>query len=262
MTYNQFEIIILGSGASTGVPVIGCNCNVCISSDSKNHRLRSSLYIKDLINKQNFLIDTSPDLRQQLLTHKLKKVDHVLYTHMHADHTHGFDELRTLNFINKQPIDCWLSEEHEQEMKVRFSYAFEQDQVKGTYKPQVKLHTITHNPFKVGNRVIEFVTLPHGNTSSLAFKLDNFLYATDFKNFPQDLVKEWSKQVDYMVASGVMLKEHPTHSTIDETITLMQSLDVKAGFITHLSHHVEYHKESKKLPQNIHFAYDGLSIKV
>ena len=257
----NLRVIILGSGSSTGVPVIGCKCRVCQSPYPKNTRLRSSLYLYDERHKQSFLIDTSPDLRFQLLKNKITNVDHVLYTHTHADHCHGFDDLRILNFLTQKPIDCWLSKLHLDDLKKRFSYAFTHEKRISASKPQVKLNELKNNSIKIGDRTIEFILLPHGNTNSVAFLFDNFLYATDFKSFPKEMIDKWRNKVDFMLASGATLENHPTHSSVFDTVKLMQQFEVQKGYITHLSHKIDYYEDSKHLPSNINFVYDGMTLE-
>jgi len=258
---QTMEVTILGSGTSTGVPIIACPCEVCASDDPKNKRFRSSILVQDLSSSFRLVIDTSPDFRSQILSNNIKSLDAVLYSHNHADHTNGFDDLRVFYFFNKKKIQCWIAEKYYQEFKNRFSYAFNNTGYQGT-TPQVELKTIPEQAFQVGPWKIESFPLPHGNIDSWAFKIGDFVYATDFKNFTEQAFQAWRGKIHTMVASGVRFTEHPSHSSVLETADLFRKLGVKKGYISHLSHEVEHQRDSSRLPKNTYFAYDGLKITV
>lgn len=251
----------MGSGTSTGVPTIACQCSVCKSSNSLNKRTRSSILITDLRNSLNLVIDTTPDFRAQMLRHNVMHLEHVLFTHTHADHCHGFDDLRAFYFLNKKAINCWLSKRHASEFRARFSYLFQETGYLGT-KPQVVFHEFEQANFSIGDLNIEVVTLPHGSEWTSAFRFGSFAYATDFKFFPKELMDLWRNKVEVFVASGVGFSPHPTHSSIPETVELFKSLHVKKGIITHLSHAVDHEKVQATLPVNVELAFDGMSFKV
>ena len=255
------KVTILGSGTSTGVPVIGCDCAICQSTDPKNNRLRSSILLEDQDTQETILVDTTPDLRQQALRAKLKQLDTVFYTHTHADHCNGFDDLRMFFFKRKKPIECWLLTEHIAEIKQRFFYAFQETGYLGTV-PQIKLKTYENAPLRLGKTLIEYAVLPHGHMNTACFKFGNFCYATDFKSFPEEVVQRWKGRIHTMVASGLRFKDHLTHSTIPETLHLFERLGVKKGIITHLSHDVDHLKDCSHLPTNVSFGYDGMIIDV
>ncbi|MCB9229715.1 MAG: MBL fold metallo-hydrolase [Deltaproteobacteria bacterium] len=254
-------ITILGSGTSTGVPLIGCDCDVCTSNNPKNHRTRASLLITRKDTGEHLVIDTGPDFRQQMLRANVRKLSHVLYTHTHADHSHGFDDLRVFCFKNKEAIDCYLPEEMIEEFRTRFSYAFHDTGYPGT-PPRVSLHPIPEQLFHVMGLPIEAVRLPHGAVNTAGFRLGRFAYCTDFKHFPSEILNQWRGKVDTMIASGVHFHEHKTHSNVQETIQLFHELRVRQGIITHLAHQVEFERDSANLPENILFAYDGLRLNV
>lgn len=261
MTYPSLKIRILGSGTSTGVPTIGCFCSVCSSDDPKNNRTRASIMITNNNNNQNIVIDTTPDFRTQMLKAKVSQLENVLYTHTHADHCHGFDDLRAFYFSTKMPVNCYLKNHFHSEFLTRFSYAFNATGYLGT-APKVVLKDIPIEPFEVIGLDIETVELPHGNTTTTGFKFGSFVYATDFKTFPKNAIDRWKGKVTTMVASGLRFREHQTHSTITETIELFNSLGVKKGYITHLSHEVDYLRDSHSLPKHVSFAYDNQSFLV
>jgi phosphoribosyl 1,2-cyclic phosphate phosphodiesterase len=262
MDKNKLKVVILGSGTSTGVPVISCSCSICKSEEQYNKRLRSSLLVIDQDQGQNILIDTSPDMRQQLLQQKIDHLDHVLFTHTHADHLHGFDDLRAVCFRREDPLTCWLEQEHFDDIKKRFSYLFQTTGYSGT-KASLKYHIIrSPSSFHLGPLEVEHISLPHGHTTSTAYRMGSFAYATDFKSFPEEYVRQWQGKIQVMVASGLHFETHHSHSSISETIELFRALEVKKGIITHLSHKIDYQKDSKKLPKNISLAYDGMVLHI
>lgn len=256
---SQLKITVLGSGTSTGVPVIGCNCDVCLSKDPYNKRFRSSIAIENLANQKRLVIDTTPDFRSQVLQNHIKTLDAVLYTHTHADHCHGFDDLRGFYFTSKKPVTCFLDPIHKEEIIERFSYAFFDTGYLGT-APQVNVVDILDDPFDCIGLEVDPVRLPHGSVQTLAFRFGSFAYATDFKNFPEHAIQRWKGKIHTMIASGLHFTPHPAHSVIPETIELFNQLGVERGIITHLSHKIEHHKDAIRLPSHVSFAYDGQTI--
>lgn len=254
------QVIILGSGTSTGVPVIGCGCEVCRSSDPKNKRTRASILLR--LNSHQYVVDTGPDFRAQMLRENVDHLDAVFYTHVHADHCHGFDDLRAFYFISKKDVDCYIASDFGKELNERFGYAFQSTGYKGT-TPQVNLITIPdEGTFQVDSLKVEVIRVPHGNVRTTVYRFGNFVYATDFKRFEEDQIAAWQGKIHTMVASGVRFEPHPTHSNITETIELMERLGVKRGVIGHLSHNVDYLRDRSRLPEGIEFAYDGMVIDV
>lgn len=254
------RVVVLGSGTSTGVPVIGCTCAVCQDKRPGNQRFRASIAI---ISDSGFtvVVDTAPEFRLQLLRENIQRLDAVLYTHMHADHTHGFDDLRAFYFHHKQPVKCYVAADVIPEFKSRFAYAFEDTGYLGA-KPQVDLETTPEKPFMLGDLNIEPITLPHGHVSVVGFKIGRFAYVTDFKTFSPAQIAAWKGKIDVMIASGIHFGTHATHSTIPETLALFKQLGVRQGYLTHLAHDVEYYGDAARLPADVAFAYDGLSLTI
>ncbi len=251
------KVNILGSGTSTGVPVIGCDCAVCTGYAPKNQRTRASIALEQ--DGDVILIDTAPEMRIQVLRAGIKKLKAVFYTHMHADHVHGFDDLRAFYFKSREPLDIYLLPEMIPELRDRFRYAFENTGYNGAI-PQVRLHAISSSQFRVGNFDVETVRLPHGHVETCGFRFGNFAYATDFKTFPEQCVRSWQNKIDVMIASGIHFGHHSTHSCIPETIELFRSLGVKRGIISHLAHEVDYDRHNLLLPPGIELAFDGMTI--
>lgn len=257
MKDTTIQVTVLGSGTSTGVPVIACQCSVCLSKSPFNKRTRASILITDG-NGKNLVVDTSPDFRTQILRHDVRHLEYVLYTHTHADHCHGLDDLRAFYFFHKVPVECWIATRHVRELRERFAYVFHETGYMGT-KPQIHLNEIKSSHFKVGDFEVEMVEVPHGNDLTSAYRIGSFAYATDFKEFPQKVIDMWKGKVKYMIASGIGFKEHPTHSSVPETIKLFEKLEVSKGVITHLSHSIDYERDKVQLPTHVEYAYDGMS---
>ena len=242
--------------------MIGCSCNVCLSSDVKNKRRRSSIMLTREDTGEHVVVDTSPDFRMQMLDAGVTRLSKILYTHTHADHLHGFDDLRAFCFFQKQPLQCYLAASHQADLKSRFAYAFQQTSYEGVV-PQTQLIEITQEPFELWPGFwVEPSFLPHGGTFSTAFRFGSFLYATDFKSVPENVFRRWQGKVDTMVASGIHFTPHSSHSTIPETLEIFDRLQVKKGILTHTSHKVDYQPTQDRLPPHRYLAYDGMSFLV
>lgn len=251
------KIQILGSGTSTGVPVIGCRCAVCKSGEVRNQRMRASIALSE--GDRTILIDTSPEMRLQVLRAGIETLDAVLYTHLHADHSAGFDDLRAFYFRSRGAVDVYMLKQYIPELRERFRYAFEDTGYQGAV-PSVVVHEIPESSFDVAGFSIEPVRLEHGHVQSCGFRFGRFAYATDFKHFPQATIEEWRGKIDVMIASGIHFGTHSSHSVIPETLALFEALDVKRGIISHLAHDVDYVKHSALLPPRAEFAFDGMAI--
>ncbi len=253
------RVVILGSGTSTGVPVIGCSCDVCQSNDPKNKRTRASILLETVDGKQ-FVIDTGPDFRAQMLGAGIRSIDALFYTHLHADHCHGFDDLRAFYFWDKSPIPTYLAKDFSVELPQRFYYAFSDSGYPGA-TPNLNLNIIPDDGvFDVGGVEVETFRVAHGNVMTSVFRFGSFAYATDFKTFSGSQIEQWRGKIKVMVASGVHFDAHPTHSTIPETIELFDKLEVERGVISHLSHKISYLRDGAGLPKKVSLAYDGMDI--
>lgn len=261
---RRLTVTILGSGTSTGVPVIGCPCPICESPDPHDQRLRASIMLSTP-EGAHLVVDTGPDFRAQMLAHKVSRLEHVLYTHTHADHCHGFDDLRAFYFHQKSPVQCYLYKDHVEEFKARFAYAFDPNPTPNS-RPQVEVQAFTSGAFTVSlghqNFTVEAEILPHGQGVTAAFKIGAFVYATDFKEIPENIRKKWRHKVHTMIASGVRFHPHPTHSSLPETLALMTDLGVQRGIVSHLGHEIAFERDSASLPPGMTLAYDGMTIDV
>lgn len=254
---------ILGSGTSTGVPVIGCSCRVCISDEPKNKRLRASILLDFPDLGKKLVVDTSPDFRQQMLREKVSNLDAILYTHTHADHLHGFDDVRAFYFHDHKPLDVYGKKDDLEDIRTRFSYAFQNTGYSGV-TPETILHPIEEGTFSIfdGRVEVEAFFLPHGAVLSTCFRIGKFAYATDFKSFPEHVISAWEGKIHTMIASGLHYKPHNTHSLVPETIKLFERLKVKKGVVTHLSHQVDYRRPKIPLGGPFEYGYDGLSVSL
>jgi phosphoribosyl 1,2-cyclic phosphate phosphodiesterase len=256
------SVEILGCGTSTGVPVLGCSCRVCLSEHPRNQRWRTSIAIKTP-SGQHLVVDTGPEFRLQALRAGISNLQRVIYTHIHADHVHGFDDLRGLYFNSQRPINCWLHPEHIKELRHRFHYAFEDTGYLGG-RPEIHLRSLPSESgiFSIGDMDVETFLVPHGNALTNIFRFGRFVYATDFKSFTDEAISAWRGKIHTMIASGLRWKEHKTHSTIPETVELFKLLDVERGIITHMSHDIDYQEDSVKLPKGVELAYDGMQLSI
>jgi len=225
-----------------------------------NKRTRSSILITSP-NGQNIVFDTTPEFRIQALAANLKTLDAVVYTHIHSDHAHGFDDLRPYYFLGKGPVPCYMAPEHQPEFRQRFAYAFGHSTYQGP-TVQIDLKEIPRRTFTVGELEFEPIWLPHGGEFTVAFRIGRFAYATDFKSFTADQIAHWRGKIDVMVASALQPDPHPSHSSIPETIFLFHELRVKRGILTHMGHRVDYHLMAQSLPTGVEMAYDGMEFEV
>lgn len=253
-------ITVTGSGTSQGVPVIGCECNVCLSKDSKDKRLRSSIHID--YKSKSIVIDTGPDFRQQMINSKISKLDAVLFTHEHKDHVAGLDDVRPFNFIQKKPINIYCSNNVYTALKREFHYIFDP---KFRYPgiPSINRHEIDkENSFKVGDISIQPIEVMHYKLPVLGFRINNFAYITDAKTI-EDIEKNKLQNLDLLIINALRIKEHLSHLNLEEAINLIKELKPKKAILTHISHFMGKHIDATKLlPKNIEIAYDGLKIEI
>lgn len=254
-------ITVLGSGTSFGVPSINCGCPVCTSKDPHDNRTRASIWIQNA--DTSIIIDTSPDFRQQALREKIPAVDGLLITHCHADHVHGFDDIRSYTYRNLIPVYCnkWTADE----FRERFSYIFKQTQ-RGGGKPKITLNTITERmlgkseTISIGSMDILPVPLKHGELDVLGYRIGDFAYLTDCSLIPESSYKKLAG-VKYLIIDGLRHRKHPTHFTISEAIEASGRIGAGQTWITHLCHDVMHKDLKQELPDGFAPAFDGLKIK-
>jgi phosphoribosyl 1,2-cyclic phosphate phosphodiesterase len=257
MTLLPLKITVLGSGTSVGVPAIGCHCDVCTSTDPRDNRLRPSVLVS--YEDRNILIDTTPDLRTQALRAKLERLDAVVFTHAHADHIMGLDDIRPFNFRQRGRIPLYAAPETMAALERSFPYVFD-GMLKDTNIPQVEPRPID-GPFDLFGR--EWIPVPvlHGRQTIYGFRFGAAAYLTDHSEIPEPSI-ELLRSLDVLFLDALRYKPHPTHSTVDRSIQTVEELKPQRAFFTHLCHDLMHGRAESLLPAHIRLAYDGLEISV
>ena len=247
------KITLLGTGTSQGVPVIACNCDVCLSKDEKDKRLRSSVMIE--VDKQIFVIDTGPDFRQQMLREKVKNVDAILFTHHHKDHVAGMDDIRAFNHKWKKDMPIYCNLITKDALQKEFPYVFYEHKYPGV--PQVRINLIENQVFKIKETRIIPILAKHYKLPVFGFRIKNFVYLTDVSAIS---IEEKKKMLgaDLIVLDALRRKAHISHFNLDEALELLLELKPKQALLTHISHYMGLNKVvNSELPDNIKLAYDG-----
>ncbi len=252
------KITFLGTGTSQGVPVIGCQCEVCQSEDARDKRLRTSILIEN--EDQAFVIDTGPDFREQMLREKVKRIDAVIYTHEHRDHVAGLDDIRGFNFVMGQAIDVYADSNVEKAMRNIYPYIFSEIKYPGI--PEINLHHMNGEPFAIGKTNFVPIKVMHHKLPIWGYRVGNFTYITD-ANFIPDEEKEKIKGSDILVLNALRKEKHISHFTLEEAVNLATELKIKEVYFTHISHQLGKHAEvEQELPKGMHLAYDRLVLQV
>lgn len=251
--------IVLGCGTSTGVPIPGCRCAVCTSGDPKNFRDRTSALIQT--NKGlNILIDASTDLRHQALKWDVQRVDAVFFTHAHADHTSGLDDLRSFNFVSRTKIPCYGTKRTLDEIRHRYDYVFASNpHYEGGMLPQLELIEIEYEkPFILAEEKVVAVEVLHGQLSVAALRISGLAYVTDCKVIPENS-KKYLTDAEYLLLDGLQYELHKTHLDIPAAIEYARELNARRTYLIHMTHTVDYATTNAQLPESIELAYDGLA---
>ena len=252
------KITFLGTGTSQGVPMIGCKCEVCQSKDSKDNRLRSSVWIQK--GDTSVVIDTGPDFRTQMLRAKVDKLDAVLFTHEHKDHLAGFDDIRAFNYIQQCKMDVFATLHVQQAIRREFAYIFDAFKYPGI--PEIEFNTITDQAFQIGELKVEPIGLMHYKLPVTGFKIGGFVYITD-ANAISEAEKQKIVGADVLVINALRKEKHISHFSLSEALDLIAELKVKKAYLTHISHQLGlYEKVKNELPAHVYLAYDGLEINV
>ncbi len=256
---SKLKITFIGTGTSYGIPKIGCGCAVCKSSDPRDNRLRSSLLVE--FDEKTVLIDTSADLRQQALRYSINNIDTILFTHAHADHLHGIDEIRVYQKRDTPPMECFASPDFCEEVGKRFDYAFFDHKPVGGGTPRIKL-TPVNGKFDVFG--LEFETLPviHGDKYTVGYKFADIAYIPDAKKIPPETLEKLYK-LDILIIDALRHKQHTTHMTVEESIELVKMVKPGRTFFTHIDHELSHAAESEKLKgidPPVFMACDGLAL--
>ncbi len=256
------DFILLGSGTSTGVPVPGCRCQVCTSSHPRNYRNRTSAFLR-MPDGRGILIDATPDLRQQAIINDIRSVDAVLFTHYHADHILGTDDLRSFNFVHRKRIPCYGTKPTLEVIRRTFPYIFTPDlDYKGGMIAQLDLVEIDGiSSVSVLGLPVQTFPLQHGNVTVTGFRIGNVGYATDCKTLSKE-AKAVLSGADYLFLDGLRHEHHHTHMSISEAVDASQELGVKKTYLIHTTHTIEYEEVNANLPAGIELGYDGLKVPV
>jgi len=252
MSDSPLTVTILGSGTSTGIPMIGCSCPVCTSPLAENSRTRCSALVS--WGGKNVLLDTSTDLRQQVLREGIAAVDAVLYTHTHADHVHGIDDLRAFNRPSGPAIPVFGSRETIAVIRRNFGYIFEED-VEPGYRPRLLTRDVA-DPFELFGQTVVPLPLRHGASWCLGYRIGSFAYLTDCSSIPSESERCLQK-LEVLVIDALRFRPHTTHFNIPQALEVAARLGARRTLLTHLSHEVEHRRDSAILPAGVEFAYDG-----
>lgn len=253
------EVILVGTGTSQGVPVIGCNCHVCTSIDKHDSRLRTSATVQ-MSTGQTIQIDCGPDFRQQMLTNGISRLEHILITHEHMDHIAGMDDVRAFNFSNGVDMNVFASERTSKRIQHQFDYAFQKEPYPGA--PRIVMQEIGEDVFSIDQIQVTPIPVWHGSWPVLGYKIGNMAYITDVNSIPSSSM-ELLEDLDVLILGVLHQKEHHSHFHLEEGIKVAQLIGAKRTIFTHISHQMGEHAEiSAHLPTGIELGYDGMRIAV
>ena len=252
------KLYFLGTGTSQGIPVIGCRCAVCNSSDFRDNRLRTSVFIS--WDEMVFQIDCGPDFRQQMLQAKCQKVDAVLFTHEHADHTAGIDDIRPFCFMKKGFMDVYGLPRVLQNLQNRFDYAFATENRYPGAPALAPREIEAEKPFCIKGKTVMPIHVMHGNLPILGYRFDKLAYLTDVKTLSDEAVTQL-QDLDVLVINALRISEHPTHNNLAEALEYIKKINPKKAYITHIGHDLGLHEVvQNQLPDNVFLAYDNLQV--
>ncbi len=250
------KITFLGTGTSQGIPVIACECEVCRSLDYRDKRLRTALHIDT--GQTSLIIDVGPDFRQQVLRERINRLDAILITHEHKDHTAGLDEVRSFNFKQKKDMPVYGRPSVLNQLRSEYQYIFGNHDYPGL--PRIQLHEIENRPFQINELTITPIEVMHYKLPVYGYRINNFAYITDAKTIP-DKEKEKLRGLDVLVLNALQRKPHISHLTLDEALALSAELQPGFTWLTHLSHTMGLSRDiTPLLPDNVALAYDGLQL--
>jgi phosphoribosyl 1,2-cyclic phosphate phosphodiesterase len=252
------KITFLGTGTSQGVPVIGCTCEVCQSLDYRDKRLRSSIFVE--IQNQNFVIDTGPDFRQQMLREQVKRIDSVIFTHAHRDHTAGLDDVRAYNFMQQMDMPVFGTQPVLDQLKTEYAYAFAPQHYPGI--PRLTLNLIDDTAFTANGVKITPLPVMHLKLPVLGFRFNNFSYITDANYIPAETLEKL-EGTEVLVLNALQREPHISHFNLVEALEMVERIKPTRTYFTHISHKLGLHADvSKELPADVSLAYDGLQVSL
>lgn len=255
------ELTFLGTGTSQGVPMIGCECEVCRSTDSRDHRLRTSSMVE--VGPRRLIIDAGPDFRQQMLRERVARIDGVLITHAHKDHTGGLDDVRAFNYWQHRAVDVYCEDRVQQVLRKDFDYAFASENLKYPGVPQIELHTIEAGEmFSVAGVDVMPIRLMHWRLPIVGFVIGDLCYITDC-NAIDDSVIEQIRGCRVLVINALRMQPHISHFSLEQALAVVARVAPQRAYLTHCSHQLGFYSEtSKLLPPNVELAYDGLRVQL
>lgn len=258
MSYPEIKVTFLGTGTSSGVPMIGCDCAVCTSAEKKDKRLRSSILVQTA--HTNVVVDAGPDFRYQILRSGIKRLDGIVFTHPHKDHVAGLDDVRGFNYFMQKPMEIYGNEMTLEVIIREFPYAFTENKYPGA--PNIHLNTIGQRPFQINDLFITPVLVWHLQMPVLGYRFGRFTYITDANRIDENS-EEKIRDSEVIVLNALRKEKHISHFSLSEAIAEVNKLAIPAAYFTHISHQLGRHTDiSKELPKGMHLAYDELSIIV
>jgi phosphoribosyl 1,2-cyclic phosphate phosphodiesterase len=254
----MMKITLLGTGTSQGVPVVGCQCEVCRSTDPRDNRLRTAAFVE--VDGVNLLIDAGPDLRQQLLRENITRVDAVLVTHEHKDHLAGLDDIRPVYFRQKKPMDIYAMPRVLNVIRKDFDYAFKEHPYPGA--PAFELHPVRRDKFSVGGVEIQPIQVRHLTLPILGYRVGSFAYITD-ASFVAESEMARLQGLEVLVVNALHLEKHYSHFNLEQALQFIDIVKPKRAYLTHSSHHIGLYADvAKMLPPNVTLGYDGLQTTI
>lgn len=251
-------ITFLGTGTSSGVPMIACTCDVCRSKDPHDKRLRSSILVES--DTGSFVVDTGPDFRTQMLRADVRNIEAVLFTHPHKDHMAGLDDIRAFNYFQNRPMRVFANQLTQAALHKEFSYVFAEKKYPGI--PDIRLHDIPEEPFYIEDIPVTPIRVWHLNMPVLGFRFGDFTYITD-ANRIDDAEKDKIRGSRVLVLNALRKEKHISHFTIDEAVELVRELNIPEAYFTHISHQLGRHEDiNRYLPEGMSLAYDMLRLKI
>ncbi len=252
------KITFLGTGTSQGIPVIGCRCAVCQSLDFRDKRLRTSVHIE--VAGNSFIIDSGPDFRQQVLQNRITRLDALIFTHEHKDHTAGMDDVRAFNFMQQKAIPVYARDRVIRQLEKEFSYVFAKEKYPGV--PQIKVFPIRNEPFSINNITFTPIEVMHLHLPVFGYRIGNFTYITD-ANYIAEPEKEKIKGTKTLVVNALQHQKHVSHFNIEEALSVVEELNPEQAYFIHMGHRAGLHQDiTHRLPAHVNLAYDGLQLEL
>jgi phosphoribosyl 1,2-cyclic phosphate phosphodiesterase len=258
MTGDCIQITVLGSGTSSGVPTVGCTCEVCHSTDPRDNRLRPSIAIR--YGGYSVIVDTTPDFRAQVLRARIMRLDAILYTHAHADHILGLDDVRPFNYRQRAPIPIYGNAETLEAIQRVFRYAFDPEPTESSV-PKLDLHVMDGEPFDLLGLQFTPIRLAHGRGTTIGFRFGQAAYLTDHSDIPESSLASL-QNLDVLFLDALRHRVHPTHTTVARALEWVEQLKPRRAFFTHMCHDLPHASTEASFPPHVRLAYDGLELEV